>query len=316
MTGGQRLFTLGIIVFVLAAAGTWLFRTDLVNASRHKHLSTTPQCLDKKNAFCTGIALKYVHTKELSRFTETTGIFPAIVEYYQAFGTSFSAVNARLIAEVRARPLIQLDPVGVSMADIVAGKYDSYLRTYAAALKTFGHPVMISFGHEMNGNWYSWSLPYTSPQEFVAAWRHIHRIINSAKVPRVVWTWDFNCCFGKNQIPKPYIISNPAAWYPGSDYVNWIGIDGYLEKPGSFDAMLGPSIALAHKLAPHKKVFIAETAVKPGPDQAEIISELFEQARKNHLLAVVWFDVNKRKQWRLEGNPVAVRAFHDAAEKG
>ena len=36
------------------------------------------------------------------------------------------------------------------------------------------HPVILSFGHETNGNWYSWAYRHASQQAaFVAAWRHI-----------------------------------------------------------------------------------------------------------------------------------------------
>ena len=62
---------------------------------------------------------------------------------------------------------------GVSLAAIASGRYDAYLRSYAAAVKAFGSQVILSFGHEMNGYWYSWGYRHTSPAAFVAAWRHI-----------------------------------------------------------------------------------------------------------------------------------------------
>ena len=56
---------------------------------------------------------------------------------------------------------------------IASGKYDGYLSAYAEAVRAYRHPVILSFGHEMNGNWYSWGYKNTSPAVFVAAWRHI-----------------------------------------------------------------------------------------------------------------------------------------------
>jgi mannan endo-1,4-beta-mannosidase len=51
---------------------------------------------------------------------------------------------------------VQIDPTDVSLAAIADGAYDGYLQSYAEQLRAFGHPVIIGFGHEMNGNWYSW----------------------------------------------------------------------------------------------------------------------------------------------------------------
>ena len=56
---------------------------------------------------------------------------------------------------------------------IASGSYDGYLSAYAEAVRAYRHPVILSFGHEMNGNWYSWGYRNTSPAVFVAAWRHI-----------------------------------------------------------------------------------------------------------------------------------------------
>jgi nucleotide-binding universal stress UspA family protein len=58
--------------------------------------------------------------------------------------------------------LVQLEPKGVTLASIAAGGSDAYLRSYADAVVAFGHPVILSFGHEMNGNWYPWGYGHAS----------------------------------------------------------------------------------------------------------------------------------------------------------
>ena len=65
------------------------------------------------------------------------------------------------------------------MAAIAAGKYDGYLSSYAEAVKAYRHPVILSFGHEMNGSWYPWGYQGTSPPTFVAAWRHIVKLFRA-----------------------------------------------------------------------------------------------------------------------------------------
>jgi len=77
------------------------------------------------------------------------------------------------------------------------GQLCTYLRSYADAVIAFGHPVILSFGHEMNGTWYSWGYGHPPPATFVAAWRHIVRIFRAAGAANVTWLWTVivaGCC--------------------------------------------------------------------------------------------------------------------------
>ena len=65
------------------------------------------------------------------------------------------------VANNGAVPLVQLDPTNVSIAAIASGQYDSYLSAYAKAVRAYRRPVILSFGHEMNGYWYSWGYLHT-----------------------------------------------------------------------------------------------------------------------------------------------------------
>jgi mannan endo-1,4-beta-mannosidase len=301
MNRTQKILSLFLVVVVLGAAAVSLALT-LTHSSARQSPSTTPDCLTH-GTFCTGVALKRVTSQDIAEFTHSTGVFPSIVEYYQAFGKGFSSVNAGHVAYVGARPLIQIDPHRISMNAISGGQYDTYLKSYATALKAFGHPVLLSFGHEMNGSWSSWSEPYTKPSDFIAAWRHIHNVFAKEKVKNVQWTWDVSHQYGKNG-PKP--------WWPGSKYVDWIGIDGYLRPGQSFAHQFWGMINLVRKIAT-KPVFIAETGVAPGPEQTAQIKELFDGAIARHLRALIWFDVNRKEAWRLEANTEAAAAFKASA---
>src|SRR5690349_6926075 len=42
----------------------------------------------------------------------------------------------------------------ISYADVLAGKWNKYIDTWANAAKTDGHQFFLRFGHEMNGDWY------------------------------------------------------------------------------------------------------------------------------------------------------------------
>ena len=102
---------------------------------------------------------------------------------------------------------------------IADGKWDRYITRWADAVRGFPTiRVYIRFGHEMNGNWYPWSL---DPQEYVLAWRHIWNIFQQQHVTnaRFVWSADF----GEGPTDTPGWETNLMAYWPGRKYVNDIG---------------------------------------------------------------------------------------------
>ena len=43
---------------------------------------------------------------------------------------------------------------------ILAGTWNRYIDDWADAAREFGHPLIVSFGDEMNGDWFPWSGVY------------------------------------------------------------------------------------------------------------------------------------------------------------
>ena len=126
------------------------------------------------------------------------------------------------------------------MAKIAAGKYDGYLSSYAESVHAYRHPVIVSFGHEMNGIVVHLGLQAPSPKVFVAAWRHIVTLFRNLGASNVTWLWTVNIIDDTQQGNIP----SPAPWWPGSSYVTWVGIDGYYLKANwQFAPLFGPTIA-------------------------------------------------------------------------
>jgi glycosyl hydrolase family 26 len=247
-----------------------------------------------------GVAVKGGIISGVRSFSSATGAHIAMVEIYTLFDSRFPWGPLHRVTSTGARPLIQWNPRGTSLARIAAGGYDTYLRHYAASFKRFRRPVVLSFGHEMNGSWYSWGAAHVRPSTFVAAWRHIHHVFSLAGVHNVTWSWDPSHV---GELPRP--------WWPGRHYVGKIGIDGY-QRPGDTFTKI-----FAHRLAyirtfTSKPIYIAETSVAPSSGQARQIWGLFNGVRQHHLSGFVWFDINALETWRLEGRRSAVRAFRRA----
>ena len=95
--------------------------------------------------------------------------------YYSGWYQSFPAGFARTVANEGAVPLVQMDPENISIAAIASGHYDGYLTSYAEAVRHYHHPVIVSFGHEMNGDWYSWGYQNVP--------RHLHRGLAAHRQP-------------------------------------------------------------------------------------------------------------------------------------
>jgi hypothetical protein len=240
-------------------------------------------------------------------FTAATGVRPDVLMYYSAWQKPFQVNFATTAAEHGAVPLVQINPTGVSLAAIASGQYDAYLSSYAEAVRSYRRPVILSFGHEMNGDWYSWGYRHTSAAVFVAAWRHIVTIFRGRGARNVTWLWTINIIDTRGGI------SSPTPWWPGSAYVTWVGIDGYYFTPSEmFASLFGPTVA-AVRAWTHDPILIAETAAAPATGQSAKIADLFAGIRLYGLLGFVWFDANRIEDWRLS-SPAAIAAFSRNAQ--
>ena len=240
-------------------------------------------------------------------FTKTTGVKPDVLAYYSGWLEPFRAAFAVAAARQGAIPLVQIDPDGTDLAAIASGRYDPYLAAYASAVRSYRLPVILGFGHEMNGSWQSWGYKHESPAEFVAAWRHIVSLFRRLGAGNVTWLWTVNVIEERGDIPSP------VPWWPGSRYVTWVGIDGYYPTSSTtFASLFGPTIVTVRKLT-GDPILIAETGVATAAGQPGRIADLFAGIRTYGLLGFTWFDALGKQDWRLTG-PAAVAALRRGAE--
>jgi hypothetical protein len=242
----------------------------------------------------------------IAKFTDATGVKPGIVVYYSSWNQPFSTSFAQTAWDHDAYVLVQLEPKGVALASIAAGGSDAYLRSYADAVVAFGHPVIVSFGHEMNGTWYSWGYGHTSPAVFAAAWRHVVRVFRAARAANVTWLWTVNTVQGAS--------SSLSRWWPGAAWVDWTGIAGYYYRAtDTFGSVFGSTIAAIRAIS-SAPLLIAETAVGTTTNREDQIDALFAGVRAARLAGVAWFDAAQQaglyhQDWRLEDDPAACAAF-------
>jgi mannan endo-1,4-beta-mannosidase len=280
----RRLVTTAVAVIAAAAiaAGVILYNKSAEpTGPLPVHLPTTSNSY--LGVFTEGIPNSY---SGVTSFANAAGAKPDVVMYYSGWFVPFPTRFANTAANNGAVPLVQMDPDGVSVAAIASGKYDGYLSEYAENVRAYHHPVILSFGHEMNGDWYTWGYRKTSPTVFVAAWRHIVDLFRALGARNVTWLWTVNIINDtqRGKIPRP------TQWWPGDSYVNWVGIDGYyLKSSWQFAPLFGPTISAVRSLT-LDPILIAETGAVPAAGQPQKIANLFAGVRQYGLLGFVWFD--------------------------
>ena len=216
--------------------------------------------------------------KQVEAFGVAVGRQPDIVLAYADWNQPFPASFARTLLEHGAEPLIQLEPTGARMSAVAAGHCDGYLRSYARQVRAFGHPVILSFAPEANGNWYNWGWTHTSPATWIAAWRHVVTVMRQQGATNITWLWTLNIKFPGSGPIRDY--------WPGAAYVNWVGIDGYYVRPhatfGSvFERTLPSGRSLACRCC-YRRPASARSRARPGsylacspPSRAIICSAWF-----------------------------------------
>ena len=194
---------------------------------------------------------------------------------------------------------------------ITQGQQDTYIRSFANSVKTYGSPVTIRFGHEMNGNWYPWG---NKPTQYITSYRHVVDIFRQEGVTNVTWMWSINF---ENTPYSP--ISNVSSYYPGDDVVDAIGIDGYNWGSSqswstwkSFKDIFIPSYNFLTSTY-FKPLVVAETAsTELGGNKPLWIEEMFKDSLTNSftkITEVVWFNILKETDWRINSTDASLQSF-------
>jgi Glycosyl hydrolase family 26 len=267
------------------------------------HASLPPRLSSYLGVYEVGAPPAY---QPIATFGATVGRQPNLGAYFSGWAQPFETSFADLLRDHGVIPFVQVDPTYASVSAIAAGTYDGYLRSYADSVRSFGGAVVIGFGHEMNASWYSWGYGHVPASVFVAAWRHIVTVFRGQGADNVTWLWTVNQ-------DRPG--SGPiASWWPGAQYVTWVGIDGYYFRPSdTFATVFGQTIDQVRTFT-SKPILLSETAVGPAAGQFAKVGDLFAGMRKDKTLGLVWFDKAQHQgiyhqDWRIEGDQPAIAAF-------
>lgn len=130
-------------------------------------------------------------------------------------------------------------------------KDDEYVRFFAKQARESGIPIFLRYASEMNGAWVPW---YDEPQKYVEKFRLVSSIMKE-EAPNVAMVWS----------PNFWPQDNIDAYYPGDEYVDWVGFSlystPYYDGKEDFSRNQIDYFIPLYEKYKHKPIMIAEGAI-------------------------------------------------------
>ena len=259
---------------------------------------------------------------QLTQFESVLGSKLAIASSFRGWGDVFPD-PAQLADASTGHTLLVAWDMGATAATrfstFTSHAHDAYLGQEAAAARAFGQPLYIRPWAEMNGDWNpfqptaSGSQPAGgTPAQFIAAWRYLVSFFRSHGALNVRWVF--------NPTTDTYAQTTPvASIWPGSSYVDVLGMDGYNWGTGgiftwrSFQSIYATQYGRLQALAPTRPVWVCEVGSKepaendgapvdPSHSKSAWYTGMLAYLATTRISAVVLFDTRKERDWRVEAD--------------
>ncbi|VAW10567.1 hypothetical protein MNBD_BACTEROID03-1777 [hydrothermal vent metagenome] len=232
------------------------------------------------------------------------------------------------------------DPV-YTMDAFLSGQFDADLEQWARDAKAFEKPLLVEFGTEVNGEWFPWNAKwngsdsknygdanlYDGMEKFRDAYRRIINICSEQGAKNITWFYHADAFSDPNEE-----WNNAKGYYPGDDYIDWIGIsvygaqtpDDYSEDdPWSFEEALSDSWNDIKAISPQgKPIAILEWGVidYPKTKKAQWISDAIKTMSSN---GKFYPDIKAISYWhenfdgdtvnlRIDSSPESLAAYKEA----
>jgi beta-mannanase len=157
-------------------------------------------------------------------------------------------------------------------------------------------------------------------------WRHVHDIFaQEGAGDLVIWIWAPNIDNNLSDALRDEGVLQSL--YPGDDYVDWVGVSGYLRPPykqantKTFDYTFTPTLNQLREIT-DKPIFLAEIgASEIGGYKAAWVTSLFEslaKAENRDIVGFSWFNLavtsfvqgeRATNDWRIDSRPDSLSAF-------
>jgi hypothetical protein len=248
-------------------------------------------------------------------FESSTGRALALDRSYSRWDDAQPSAAVQDDAAHGRTPLLSIRPqlasgAIISWAAVASGSQDSQIVRQATALRDTGLPMIVIFHHEPE-----FSSGYGTAAEYVAAFRHYVAVFRSVGATNVA----FSVVLGTSTY------TNPTAWYPGDDVVDWIGADAYnfgactssLPPWRPFTQIAGAFYSWGSQRG--KPLLLAEWGTADDPATPGRQADWLRDAAATmqgwpQLKAAAYFDRVGSCNWRLSGDSLA--AFGQISRSG
>lgn len=205
----------------------------------------------------------------------------------------------------------------IAIPDIIAGRHDEEIRKWAEGCKQLGEPIFIRPLNEMNGDWDPWCAWFygKDTEMYIQAWRHIVEVFREVGATNAYFVWNPH----DRSYPN-FLWNNAHLYYPGDDYVDWVGLTGYNNGTShegdvwrEFDEIYEPLYADYLQRYGEKPFMITEFSCNEvGGNKAQWIEKGLASLAKNYgnIKIATWFD-SQDNLWlyQLDSSPEAWDAF-------
>lgn len=245
----------------------------------------------------------------------------SIIMWYMDWSSSFpkdlcdEVIKKGAVPHIVWEPWLWSDKEKIKLANILSGEWDEHIRSWAREIKKWGSPIFIRWGHEFNIEGYPWGIVNNGrdPLKYVMAYRHVHDIFKKEGAVNAKWVW---CPMNQSWPPERWNDLHLA--YPGDEYVDWIGIDGYnwgtvqeWSLWQNFKELFRDAARQLWRKHPSKPIMIAEfSSAEKGGDKGKWISEITGYLHKMpYIKAIIWFDHKKETDWRVKSSRKSFESF-------
>jgi hypothetical protein len=224
---------------------------------------------------------------------------PTVVNYYSPWLEPFETAFAQDAYADGVETFVELEPWNCgacadgsvpSMTSIATGSYDAYLTGFGQQVEAFGHPIMATFAHEMNGSWYPWGnggSEHITPAQWIAAWDHVVTVVSAAAPGLINWVWAPNIELNVGPV---------APYWPGDKYVSSVGVDGYFSSDSdTYRSIFGTTVADIRTLT-NRPIWISETGLNIDATTGTRLSTYIAAVKAAGLSGILYFDV---RSWTL-----------------
>jgi len=116
-----------------------------------------------------------------------------------------------------------------AMSHLLEGQYDEHIRHLARFIKMINKPVWLRVAYEFDG---TWNRGYEDAKKYKAVFRYVVDKLRELDVKDVEYVWQASASPIDDVLDRGH--DDILRWYPGDDYVDWMGVSWFLapdEKP-------------------------------------------------------------------------------------